>query len=349
MAFFDLFRGMFDPTFFRIPKERIIIAHEPLGKGNQKLSGWSERLFVSYSDDFFNTTKTLVKGGNKFLLTHHYLFVVKVENEDEDEVTLLVGNPKDKDYKRLKPIELPTKHLFEHSYTILDTSEHAVFLHINHDGEKSRYGNVYISDSTGQRYSLALQGNVRDYDGQCDFERVQGLEGIYLANIYDSQALQKYKQAKSFDNSVPVQGPGTKKTAELNESPGSRASYNKAPLGSYGKKSFERSLEDLKKTVISFDKGGMWYPLTPPERDSEGKRIVCPDISCSLHLHSISSTRFGPFYSTENSMGMILGTGNVGEYLSNRPDEVNTYLSRDGGLTWMEVIFFSFISYFLGC
>jgi hypothetical protein len=43
-----------------------------------------------------------------------------------------------------------------------------------------------------------------------------------------------------------------------------------------------------KKTVISFDKGGMWQPLTPPEKDSKGKRIYCEDDACSLHLHSLS-------------------------------------------------------------
>ena len=32
-----------------------------------------------------------------------------------------------------------------------------------------------------------------------------------------------------------------------------------------------------------------------------------------------------------------MGTGNVGDYLSYRKDEVNTYLSRNGGLTWFEV------------
>ena len=37
------------------------------------------------------------------------------------------------------------------------------------------------------------------------------------------------------------------------------------------------------------------------------------------------------------AVGLVLGTGNVGKYLSMREDEVNTYMSRDGGLTWLEV------------
>jgi hypothetical protein len=48
--------------------------------------------------------------------------------------------------------------------------------------------------------------------------------------------------------------------------------------------------------------------------------------------------QFGPFYSAENAVGMIIGTGNVGSYLSFQKDEINTYLSRDGGLTWFEIM-----------
>jgi hypothetical protein len=38
-----------------------------------------------------------------------------------------------------------------------------------------------------------------------------------------------------------------------------------------------------------------------------------------------------------NAIGIIIGCGNVGQYLSLKPDEVNTYLSRDGGLSWFEI------------
>lgn len=47
--------------------------------------------------------------------------------------------------------------------------------------------------------------------------------------------------------------------------------------------------------------------------------------------------KFGPFYSTESSVGIIMGTGNLGKYLALKEDQANTYLSRDGGLTWFEV------------
>jgi len=310
-----------------VPKERIILSHEPKGKGNQKLSGWSEKIQVSMSDDFFATSKLVVPKGNKFLVTKTFFFVVQVSDESEQDVTLLVGQSRTRNYN-LKSVQLPNQRLREHSYTILDSSEGQIFLHINHEGSKSTYGNIYISDSTGTRYSLSLGANVRNYDGQCDFEKVQGLEGIYLSNVYEKEQLKRIKAGiDTTDTTIP-----TEKTSGKKSTP---APHSRNPLS---ENNLVKQLVEFKKTVISFNKGGMWTPLTPPLKDANDKKIICPDIeTCSLHLHSISNTRFGPFYSTENSLGIILGTGNVGTYLTNREDEINTYLSRDGGLTWFEI------------
>ena len=89
--------------------------------------------------------------------------------------------------------------------------------------------------------------------------------------------------------------------------------------------------------MMTFDKGGIWKPVEAPWTDSKGKRIICENKDCSLHLNSFGSHNFGPFYSVDNSIGLIIATGNVGDYLSTRADEINTFLSRDGGLTWAEV------------
>lgn len=72
--------------------------------------------------------------------------------------------------------------------------------------------------------------------------------------------------------------------------------------------------------------------------DSEGKPIKCDPKICSLHLHlNQAYHQFGPIYSQQLAIGIIVATGSVGKYLSTRPDQVNTYLSRDGGLTWYEI------------
>lgn len=52
---------------------------------------------------------------------------------------------------------------------------------------------------------------------------------------------------------------------------------------------------------------------------------------------------YGSFYSTEKAVGVIIGTGNSGYHLSKQKGDVNTYLSRDGGREWMELMKGSYI------
>lgn len=154
-----------------IPKERILMTHDPRGKGNQDNSGWNYKIDFVYSDDFFLNTKVAVYKGNKFLLTKDYLFLVQVIDQEAQEVILLVANSNELTYS-FKPIDLNMKKFREHSYTFLDTSSNSVFLHVNHFGAKSRFGHIYISDFDGLMYSPSLNYNIRSADGQCDFDKV---------------------------------------------------------------------------------------------------------------------------------------------------------------------------------
>ena len=43
-------------------------------------------------------------------------------------------------------------------------------------------------------------------------------------------------------------------------------------------------------------------------------------------------------YSQPSAPGVVLATGNVGEYLSGDAQIVNTFLSRDAGATWTEIL-----------
>ena len=69
-------------------------------------------------------------------------------------------------------IELGIRKFREHSYTFLDTSENSVFLHVNHFGDKSRFGHIYISDLQGTKFSQSVNYNVRSPEGECDFGKV---------------------------------------------------------------------------------------------------------------------------------------------------------------------------------
>jgi len=95
------------------------------------------------------------------------------------------------------------------------------------------------------------------------------------------------------------------------------------------------------QTMITFDKGGAWMPLTPPSKDSTGVHYPgCSQRQCHLHLFFKGNPqKYSPIYSTTSATGLILATGAVAPYMREdmRPDELGTFFSRDGGRTWSEV------------
>jgi hypothetical protein len=65
----------------------------------------------------------------------------------------------------------------------MDTSELSVFLHIQSHGASSPMGNVYISDYQGKYYSESIKNVLRGTE-YVDFERINSLDGVFLANRY---------------------------------------------------------------------------------------------------------------------------------------------------------------------
>lgn len=302
-----------------LPKERIIASYDPRGRGDQKQVGWNYKIDLVYSDDFFKTKKIAAHKGNKFLLTEHYLFVAQVADQELQEVMLLVSDSSLKHYN-FESIHLNSGKFSEHSYTFLDTSENTVFLHINHFGDNSSYGHVYISDATGVRYSMSLPYNVRSTENQCDFEKVLGLDGIFIANVFDPDFMK--------DNAYEMEMEELEDEERMDEKPHHRGSGK-------DEESEEEAARNYIRTIISFNKGGSWDEIKAPTRDVEGRMYDCDD-ECYLNLHGISSD-YPPFYSVDSASGIIIANGNVGQYLSEDPDEVSTFLSRDGGNNWFEV------------
>eukprot|EP00922_Rhytidocystis_sp_ex-Travisia-forbesii_P048723 GHVS01072535.1.p1 GENE.GHVS01072535.1~~GHVS01072535.1.p1 ORF type:complete len:907 (+),score=123.35 GHVS01072535.1:202-2922(+) len=297
-------------------QDRIYFSHHNSRHGDQpRAGGWSKNVDFSVSTDMGRSSKVLVDRGNKFLVSNGFIFVAKLDDPVQQTVKMLVSSAGQDTFEQAL---LPDGAVHEKSYTILDTSEGAIMLHVNHGTEgKSNTGNVYISDVKGLRYSLSLPNNVRTLSGECEFDKVLSLEGVFLANFKDDQ-----------DDS---------------DSPSSVVSDNNENAGETAVDQRRRAkgkAEEVVRTVVSFDKGGKWSFLVPPRVDALGKPIECArggDNKCWLHLHGISNFhQYAPFYSVENAVGMIMGTGNVGSHLRFEPDEVNTYLSRDGGLTWVE-------------
>lgn len=302
-----------------IPKERILITYEPRGKGHQKTSGWNYKVDFAYSDDFFHTRKVPAHKGNKFMLTKDYLYVAQVVDQENQEVVLLTSKSDHKVYD-LQLIETNQKRFREHSYSFLDSSESSVFLNINHFGEASRYGHVYISDSSGVNFSVSLKYNVRTEDNQSDFEKISSLEGIYIGNAIATSFMKDAEQEMEEDEYAEYES-----MEENHDSSRHMANKHKKMEG----------YEDFIKTMITFNKGGDWKRIKAPLRDVEGHLYDCGS-DCYLNLHGLSNN-YPPVYAVESAAGIIIANGNVGRYLTNDEDEVSTFLSRDGGLNWFEI------------
>lgn len=90
----------------------------------------------------------------------------------------------------------------------------------------------------------------------------------------------------------------------------------------------DKSSDEL-VTWVTYDAGGAWSKLTGPSCSPSSA-------TCRLNLHSTTSTdRFDPVKSFANAAGIVIGTGNDGDFLSYT--NVNTYISTDIGRTWTKL------------
>ncbi|KAJ8261816.1 hypothetical protein GJAV_G00158740 [Gymnothorax javanicus] len=90
------------------------------------------------------------------------------------------------------------------------------------------------------------------------------------------------------------------------------------------------------RTVISFDRGGEWRPLTKPENVECGKNAK----NCNLHIHGEYSRyyRLAPSLPLcdPSAVGLVIAHGSVGDSVTSaRPD---VYVSDDGGYTWTRTL-----------
>ena len=156
----NLQRGQAD----KLPKVSVMASEFKSKRGDQRFGYWDRNIdFVISNDLWESKPRVLVPRGNRFLFTSKFLFVAKVRgvysplslsihsnitrsntqvhHSIDNRVSLQISSNGGKTWSTAA---LPFGELHQHSYTILDTSEDSVFLHVNHIGEKSSWGNVYV-------------------------------------------------------------------------------------------------------------------------------------------------------------------------------------------------------------
>jgi len=82
-------------------------------------------------------------------------------------------------------------------------------------------------------------------------------------------------------------------------------------------------------TVISLNKGATWASLPVPSQTS------CAQSTCQLHL--MGNVNGEKILSESDAIGLVLANGNEGVQQSTLPEQVNLYLSRNGGVSWTKI------------
>lgn len=240
------------------------------------------------SDDWFVHKKELKRDVINFATMAEYIVVAVRDNEmDTLKVDTSIDGVSFADAKFPFGMDIP----HQHAYTVLDSSTHAIFLHVTvNDNEGHEFGSIVKSNSNGTFYVLSIGEVNRNTDGFVDFEKMQGIEGVAVIN----------RVANPKDT-------GSGKAKKL-------------------------------KTYITHNDGADWDLLERPANPPKGaKWCKGKKEKCSLHLHGYTE-RKDPrdTFSSGSAIGLMMGVGNVGEFLGSKKD-ADTFLTRDAGLTWNRI------------
>uniref|UniRef100_A0A8C4QCV4 VPS10 domain-containing protein n=1 Tax=Eptatretus burgeri TaxID=7764 RepID=A0A8C4QCV4_EPTBU len=266
---------------------------------------------VLRSDDYFqDSTKlhVILQRADRFEIRGPYLFATKTVQ--------LLGSPFPNSvqlwtsFKR-SPMRAANFHTRRHitELIVVDAEEDAVMVCVIHSPGDA---NLYVSDRQGLSYSRSLD-NVLHYNPRgvlftlfgdeafADVHRVAGLSGVYLAS-------QVFRDNRSHH----LQGNGLHK----------------------------EYYPSKKRSLVSFDKGGTWEVLQAPATDAYGHPLHCSE-NCSLHVTQKYGRlenfgrRLSPVLTKASAPGLILASGSVGKFLSNKP---NVYISTNAGVRWRETL-----------
>ena len=255
----------------------------------EELSG---RLQLAWSDDWFAESHKEFEDIIDFATMSEFIVVAARKEDDREALTCHTSmDGKTFAHAQFPPsLEVPR----EKAYTVLDSSTHAVFLHVTvNNRDDSEYGSIIKSNSNGTSYVMSLNGVNRNRRGYVDFEKMLGLEGVILVN----------------------------QVANMEEA--------------------DKGASKKLKTMITHNDGAQWAPIRAPSNDAEGHEFECDTSNpqrCSLHLHSYTERRDPrATFSSPSAIGLMMGVGNVGEYLG-RKAEADTFITRDGGVEWHAVM-----------
>lgn len=186
----------------------------------------------------------------------------------------------------------------QQAYTVMDSSTHAVFLHVTVSPAQDReYGTIIKSNSNGTNYVKVLDAVNRDHPGYVDFEKMPGLEGVAMVNVVSN---------------IGGVDAGEKKKLKSMISHNDGSDWNLLP--------------PPKK-----DAAGRDYKCVKQDQKATA------DCSLHVHSYTErrdKSTTFG----SPTAVGVMMAVGNVGSQLEPKDsDSTDTFITSDAGITWKSV------------
>jgi hypothetical protein len=137
------------------------------------------------SDDWFSKSEVKFPDIIEFATMSEFIVVAARSPDDENDLQLDASVNARNFAKAAFPPNFRVDH--QQAYTLLDSSTHAIFIHVTVNDRVSReYGSILKSNSNGTYYVLSLPGVNRNSDGYVDFEKVQSIEGVATANVVDN-------------------------------------------------------------------------------------------------------------------------------------------------------------------
>jgi sortilin len=269
------------------------------------------------TEDEFKNVRKLASCGAAFALLSGQVFFVHPDICDmditgkpsaekalltrRDALTLYVS----RDGTNFAEVCLPTQ-LSDAAYTMVSTQDrHGNFIIADHHDSAAAVSNMYANGNIAELYTLSLRNVHFGFrrGSKPDIKVVKPIIGRYIVNTLQS------------------------------------------PFGPLN----DRTFDAVTVTKVTHNAGASWklIAVDPSKVIHPVCKSSCPKGQpCYLHLHGASSwvrgsTERPSVYAAPSAPGLVMASGNLGpekQGLSTDKDKLCTWLSRDGGLTWVDVV-----------
>lgn len=247
--------------------------------GHLDVNNWNAGNTLISTDDFMKSSRTVVRGANRFAMVTEYIYVARVKTTGEVD---LVMSSRDIKFANFYVVKMPnTVSLSNFEYNLMESWSGAVFLFINHNSGIENYGNVYMSDATGKGFSLTLSRVPLGASGYADIEEVNSIEGVIIANRYavNPQARETKNEFEKDDGKLKKLKNEAAAAAKLSSLRKAQDAKDSKPISNdltarLNDVASKKETATPMKTYISMNRGGNWQLLAAPDKTAKGKQIT---------------------------------------------------------------------------